>query len=109
MSRASSTTRVFRSAKQAHPTIANTNGGHKALIKRLAETPLYRVVFEPTGPYHGTVERAVGASGVAFIKVNPRQARRFAEATGKLARTDRLDAAILACMGVLLELEARPA
>ena len=48
-------------------------------------------------------------AGVPFVKVNPRQARRFAEATGKLAKTDRLDAAILAGMGALLELEARPA
>src|SRR5271155_191797 len=88
---------------------ANNKGGHKALIKWLAETPLYRVVFEPTGLYHRAVERALGASGVPFVKVNPRQARRFAEATGKLAKTDRLDAAILARMGALLELEARPA
>jgi len=61
------------------------------------------------GPYHRAVDRALGASGVPFVKVNPRQARRFAEATGKLAKTDRLDAAILARMGSLLELEARPA
>ncbi len=46
---------------------------------------------------------------LALVKVNPRQARRFAEATGKLAKTDRLDAAMLARMGALLELEARPA
>ena len=84
-------------------------GGHKALIKWLAETPLYRVVFEPTGPYHGAFQRALGAASVPFVKVNPRQARRFAEATGKLAKTDRLDAAILARMGALVELEARPA
>ena len=88
---------------------ANNKGGHKALIKWLAETPLCRVVFEPTGPYHRAVERALGASGVSFVKVNPRQARRFAEATGKLAKTDRLDAQILARMGALLELQARPA
>jgi transposase len=43
-----------------------------------------------------------------LVKVNPRQARRFAEATGKLAKTDRLDAALLARMGALLDLEARP-
>jgi transposase len=49
------------------------------------------------------MERALAASGVPLVKVNPRQARRFAEATGKLAKTDRLDAAILARM------EARPA
>ena len=51
----------------------------------------------------------LGIAGVPFVKVNPRQARRFAEATGKLAKTDRLDAAILARMGAVLELEARPA
>src|SRR5258708_40246054 len=87
----------------------NDRGGHKALIKWLAQTPLYRVVFDPTGPYHRAVERALGIAGVPFVKVNPRQARRFAEATGKLAKTDRLDAAILARMGAVLELEARPA
>jgi transposase len=60
-------------------------------------------------PYHRAVERALGAASVPFVKVNPCRARRFAEATGKLAKTDRLDAAILACRGALLELETRPA
>ena len=69
-----------------------------------AQTPRYRVVFEPTGPYHRAVERALGVAGVPFVKVNPRQARRFAEAAGKLPKTDRLDAAIPARMGALLEL-----
>src|SRR5208282_6243972 len=68
-----------------------------------------QIVFEPTGPYHRAFERALGAAGVPLAKVNPRQARRFAEATGKLAKTDRLDAAMLARMGAVLELEARPA
>jgi transposase len=100
---------AHRLADGATRRFANDKGSHKALIKWLAETPLNRVVFEPTRPDHRAVERALGASGVPFVKVNPRQARRFAEATGKLAKTDRLDAAILARMGSLLELEARPA
>jgi transposase len=50
----------------------------------------------------------LGAAGVPFVKVNPRQARRFAEAIGKLAKTDRLDAAMLARMGAMLELKTRP-
>jgi transposase len=98
-----------RLADGATRRFANDKRGHKALIEWLAERPADRVVFEPTGPYHRAVERALGASGVPFVKVNPRQARRFAEATGRLAKTDRLDAAILARMGSLLELEARPA
>ena len=100
---------AHRLADGATRRFANNKGGHKALIKWLTETPLCRVVFEPTGPYHRAVERALGIAGVPFVKVNPRQARRFAEATGKLAKTDRLDAAILARMGALLELQARPA
>ena len=55
-----------------------------------------RVIHEPTGPYHRTFERRLADAGFALVKVNPRQARRFAEATGKLAKTDRLDAAMLA-------------
>jgi transposase len=43
-----------------------------------------------------------------MVKVNPRQARRFAEASGQLAKTDRCDAAMLARMGSALELEPRP-
>src|SRR5580658_8902160 len=99
---------AHRLADGATRRFANDKGGHKALIKWLAETPANRVVFEPTGPYHRGVERALGASGVPFVKVNPRQARRFAEATGKLAKTDRLDAAMLARMGSLLQLPVRP-
>jgi transposase len=60
-------------------------------------------------PDHGALERALAKAGLPMVKVNPRQARRFAEATGKLAKTDRLDAALLARMGALLQLEARPA
>jgi transposase len=100
---------AHRLADGATRRFANDKGGHKALINWLADTPLNLVVFEPTGPYHRAVERALGASGVPFVKVDPRQARRFAEATGKLAKTDRLDAALLARMGSLRELEARPA
>ena len=50
-----------------------------------------RVVFEPTGPYHRAFERALDDAGLPIAKVNPRQARRFAEAAGKLVKTDRAD------------------
>jgi transposase len=97
---------AHRLADGAARRFANDKRGHKALIEWLMETPANRVVFEPTGPYHRAIERALGVAGVPFVKVNPRQARRFAEATGKLAKTDRLDAVLLARMGALLELEA---
>lgn len=100
---------VHRLADGVSRRFANDKSGHKALIKWLSQMSGQRVVFEPTGPYHRALERALGAADMPLVKVNPRQARRFAEATGKLAKTDRLDAAMLARMGALLELEARPA
>lgn len=86
---------------------ANDGPGHRAFVKWLGGTDA-RIVFEPTGPYHRAFERRLSDAGFALIKVNPRQARRFAEASGKLAKTDRMDAAMLARMGALLELEPRP-
>ena len=85
----------------------NDKAGHRALIAWIGKA-MVRIVYEPTGPYHRAMERALAAAGLAVVKVNPRQARRFAEATGKLAKTDRLDAAMLARMGAVLDLQARP-
>jgi transposase len=99
---------AHRLADGASRRFANDKCGRKAFVKWLAQTPVERVVFEPTGPYHRALERALGAASVPFVKVNPRQARRFAEAIGRLAKTDRLDAATLARMGAMLELKTRP-
>ena len=84
----------------------NDRSGHRAFVKWRTQTPVDRVVFEPTGPYHRAFERTLGMAGVPYAKVNPPQARRFAEAVGTLAKT--LDAVMLARMGALLELQTRP-
>ena len=99
---------AHRLADGAARRFANDKAGCKALIKWLAATPVARVVFDPTGPYHRLLERALDAAGVPIAKVNPRQARRFAEAAGKLVKTDRADAAMLARMGEVLDLQPRP-
>jgi transposase len=65
------------------------------------------VVFEPTGPYHRELARALAEAGLPAAAVNPWQTRRFAEATGRRAKTDRIDAAALARLGALLEPETR--
>ena len=57
------------------------------------------------GAYHRLFQHALDAAGLPWVKVNPRQARRFAQAAGKLAKTDRCDALILARMGAALGLE----
>jgi transposase len=99
---------AHRMSDGASRCFANDSVGHTAFVKWLDDTGL-RIVYEPTGPYHRAFERRLAEAGLALVKVNPRQARRFAEASGRLAKTDRLDAAMLARMGALLDLDARPA
>ena len=98
---------AYRTANGTSRRFANSKAGHKALISWIG-SPDQRIIYEPTGPYHRALEQALAGSGYALVKVNPRQARRFAEATGRVAKTDRLDAAMLARMGAVLELEAQP-
>jgi transposase len=87
----------------------NTAPGIRALTHWLAEVPVERVVFEPTGPYHRPLERALADAGLPAAKVNPWAVRRFAEATGKRAKTDRIDAGLLARLGATLAPPVRPA
>lgn len=98
---------AYRLPDGEHRRFDNTPAGHKALIRWIGAQPT-RVVFEPTGPYHRKLEVALAAVGMPIVKVNPRQAKSFADAIGQLAKTDRLDAAMLARMGALLSLEPRP-
>lgn len=75
---------------------ANTAAGIAATVARLVARGPTLVVLEATGAYHGAVTAALAAAGVPVAVVNPRQVRRFAESVGQLAKTDRLDAALLA-------------
>lgn len=59
-----------------------------------AESPF--VCLEGTGGYERPLLKALAAAGVPFARVNPRQARRFAQAAGRLDKTDRIDARLLA-------------
>lgn len=66
------------------------------------------MVFEATGAYHRQLEQRLSAKAVPFVKVNPKQARRFAQASGKLAKTDRVDSEMLAKMAAALQLRPKP-
>ncbi|OYW88023.1 MAG: IS110 family transposase [Hyphomonas sp. 34-62-18] len=77
----------------------------KAFARRCAGA---LVVFEASGGYERPLAEALGAAGVAYARINPRQAREFARATGRLAKTDRVDAEVLARMGRALELAPTP-
>jgi transposase len=82
---------------------ANTPEGLKALKRRIADLPVELIVMEATGKFHRQAHRTLHAAGLAVAVVNPLRARLFAEAVGQLAKTDRLDARVLALMGQALE------
>lgn len=82
----------------------NSAAGFTELCGWFAEQADITVIFEATGAYHRGLERHLGLAGHTFVKVNPKQARRFAQAIGKLAKTDTVDAKMLARMGAILEL-----
>lgn len=87
---------------EAHDT-SQTTPKASALIAWLAQHRIVRVAYEATVASHRAFERTLAQANLPLAKVNPRQARRFAEATGRLAKTDRCDAAMLARLGALLE------
>lgn len=85
----------------------NTPEGAAALVECLSETAPERVVLEATGGYERSVAAALGAAGLPVAVVNPRQARDFAKASGRLAKTDRIDAGILALFAERMRPEIR--
>ncbi len=85
---------------------SNDPGGFRALVGWLSKAQFTRIVFEPTGPYHRAFEAALAAR-FPLVKVNPLQARRFAQAQGTRAKTDRVDARVLAAMGAAFALQPR--
>jgi transposase len=96
---------AFRLEDQVARQFENSLRGIRALIHWLGLVPVARIVFEPTGPYHRAFETAL-SSKFPLVKVNPLQARRFAEACGTHAKTDAVDARVLARMGDALKLGA---
>lgn len=101
---------AHRSRDGAEKRFSNDRAGCRSLVAWIGEEEAVRVVYEPTGRYHRVLEEELGEAGFPLAKVNPRQARRFAEALGVLAKNDRVDAKILARMGMVLDLpEHHPA
>lgn len=87
----------------------NNAAGHRALLDALATTaPAARIVLEATGGYERDVAAALTAAGLPVVVINPRQARDFAKATGPLAKTDAVDARLLATFGARVQPPVRP-
>jgi transposase len=79
-----------------------------ALVERLRALAPALVVMEATGGYETVVASAIAAAHLPLAVVNPRQIRDFARATGKLAKTDRLDAAAIAHFAEAVRPPSRP-
>jgi transposase len=79
--------------------LANDQAGIDSLVARLKEARPALVVLEATGGLERPLATALAAGAIPVAVVNPRQARDFARATGRLAKTDRIDAEILARLG----------
>lgn len=76
--------------------VANDQAGIDDLLEKLQALPAELVVVEASGGFERPLAATLAASGIAVAVINPRQGRDFARATGRLAKTDRLDAKVLA-------------
>ena len=88
--------------------VAGDEAGIAALLARLATLVPMLVVLEATGGYEAAVAAALAHAGVPVAVVNPRQIRDFARATGQLAKSDTLDARVIARFGETVQPPVRP-
>jgi len=85
--------------------VDNNKAGHKILNKWLRQFGRVFIVMEATGKYHRAVARACYANGHALSVVNPFRSHSFAQCMGQLAKTDKIDARMLAIYGQAARLE----
>ena len=89
-------------------TFANNQKGVDALVKRLSRIGPELTVFESTGGYELLAASSLAEAGLPVVIVNPRQVRNFAKATGILAKTDAIDARVIAHFAQAVKPEVRP-
>lgn len=88
--------------------VSNDAQGHRQLKRRIAALEIACVALEPTGKWHRALCRSLLASAIPVLVADPSRVRLFARATGLLAKTDRLDAAVLAAFAATKAAAARP-
>lgn len=88
----------------------NTESGYRGLIKDLSRDgpKVELIVLESTGGYERQLVVALGIAALPVVVVNPRQVRDFAKSTGQLAKTDQIDAHIIADFGAKIRPEVKP-
>jgi transposase len=87
--------------------VATSQAQLDALVEQLAARAPERIVLEASGGYEAPVVAALVGRDLPVVVVNPRQVRDFARATGQLAKTDRIDAQVLARFGEAIRPELR--
>jgi transposase len=98
---------VARAGQPRVERFANDAAGVTALVAAVARWTPRRVVLEATGGYERLVSAALHEAGVPVAVVTPRQVRDFARASGRLAKTDALDAQVLALYGERMQPQPR--
>jgi len=88
--------------------VARDGEGLAALVERLRSLKLQLIVLEATGGFETTIAAALAAADLPLAVVNPRQIRDFARAIGRLAKTDALDAEVIARFAEAIRPEPRP-
>jgi transposase len=86
---------------------ANTSKGIKKLMAEISQQPIKLIVVEATGGYEYQLVLLMLEGGLPVALVNPTRIRRFAQASGKMAKTDKLDAQVLAHFGQAMHPEVR--
>lgn len=84
-------------------TMANTPAAHAMLCVRLREMGVERVLLEASGGYERAVLNALATAGLSAVRIDPRRAKAFAGVMGRLAKTDPIDAAVLARLAQVIE------
>lgn len=90
-----------------HWQVSNDAGGIEDLIARVQDLGVRVIVLEATGGYERTVAAGLAGAELPVAVVNARQVRDFAKATGRLAKTDQIDAAVIAHFAEAVGLEPR--
>jgi len=88
--------------------VSNDESGRSDLRKRLKKIQATRIVLEPTGGYESLVVQELASAKLPVVVVNARQIRQFAQAVGRLAKTDRIDAEVIAHFGEAVQPAIRP-
>lgn len=89
-------------------TVTNDEPGLATLVQRVQAIDPALVVLEATGGYELAAVAALVAAEVPVVVVNPREVRDFAKSMGRLAKTDRLDAQVLADFAERVQPQLRP-